>query len=139
MTASQGAVTLTLTVHDKFPRIDPDERYGKIPSPPSTVNTLPMTVSEEARERKFKLPWGAQSGSPTTGNEQIKRLEKEKEAEDFIASLAGRSLSIQRALVEKVFIKERRKVKFGLSSNKIMDLAIRRYSYKYVLSYERVY
>jgi hypothetical protein len=141
MSSNQG-VTLTLTVNEKLHRIDTrhsDEGYGSS-SPKSAFSTLPMTVSEDIQSpfrspsrsgsegRKFRLPW---TGGGITESEGMKRLDKEKEAEDFISSLSGRSLTIQLGIIEKILNKEKRKVKFGLSSNKIMDLAIRRYSYKY--------
>lgn len=78
--------------------------------------------------KRFRLPWGTMASDV----EQIKRLEKEQEAEDLISSFSGRSLTIQRAMIEKIWTKEKRKVKFGLSSGKLMDLAIRRYSYRSV-------
>ena len=141
-------ITLTLTVNEKkspvhrfetksIGSIGSDEGYGSS-SPNSAVMTLPITVSEHVRsaspssgERfKFRLPWGASSADD--GSDKAKRLENEKDAEEFIASLSGRSLTIQRMMVAKILNKEKRKVKFGLSSSKHMDLAIRRYSYKFV-------
>lgn len=138
-------ITLTLTVNDKKSpvhrfetrSIGSDEGYGSS-SPNSAIMTLPMTVSDEVRsaspssgERfKFRLPWGASS---TDGvSDKAKRLENEKDAEEFISSLSGRSLTIQRMMVAKILNKEKRRVKFGFSSGKYMDLAIRRYSYKFV-------
>jgi hypothetical protein len=138
--------TLTLTVGDKVPvpfhKIEArsiDEGYGSS-SPNSAASTLPMTVSEDvirsgsptsAEGWRFRLPWGAPS-PVDHGTEQATRLEKEKEAEEFISSLAGRSLSIQRIMIEKILKKEKRRVKFGFSSSKVMDLAIRRYTFKFV-------
>ena len=139
-------ITLTLTVNDKKSSplhrfetrsVGSDEGYGSS-SPNSAITTLPMTVSEDVRsacpssgERfKFRLPWGP--SSPDDGSDKMKRLEKERDAEEFISSLAGRSLTIQRTMVAKILNKEKRRVKFGFSSSKSMDLAIRRYSYKFV-------
>ena len=142
-------ITLTLTVsdkklpalHHKVERGSIDEGYGSS-SPNSATSTLPMTVSEVVRSGspssgdgtgwKFRLPWGAATSACDDGSEQGRRLENEKEAEEFILSLAGRSLTIQRAMVERILKKEKRRVKFGFSSSKVMDLAIRRYSYKCV-------
>ena len=137
-------ITLTLTVNDretkarkKFESRWSDEGYG---SDGNMGSSIPITVSEEVRSessfgsrrtgegRRFRLPWGDKEKA--SGDSQQTRLEKEREAEEFILSIAGRSLSIQKLMVEKVLNKEKRKVKFGLSSNKVMDLAIRRYSYK---------
>ena len=121
-------VTLTLTVHDKFLRpTSSNENFGG--SSPKGIPTFPMTVSE-GETRRFRLPWSNTNHGNSLENE-AKRLEKEREAEKYIESLSGRSLTIQRGMVEKVLNKEKRKVKFGLSSSKIMDLAIRRYTYKY--------
>ena len=134
------SVTLTLTVNEKLPyqRIETrhsDEGYGSS-SPKSALSTLPVSVTDETRRsasptsgegRRFRFRLG---GAPD-GTEPAKRLEKEKEAEDFIASLSERSLSIQRDILVKILNKEKRRIKFGLSSNKIMELAIRRYSYKF--------
>src|SRR5271168_4729968 len=154
-------VTLTLTVNEKARRIrgyDPPESSSKdiFPrnsSPNSGTSTLPLTISEdggssfrgmspsgsEARATstsRFRLTWNKdnRSSSISGGSGEVdpeRRLEKEKEAEDFLKGISGRSLSIQRMMVEKVLSKEKRKVKFGMSSNKLMDLAIRRYSFKY--------
>ena len=141
-------ITLTLTVNDrerknrkKFESRWSDEGYG---SEGGMGSSIPITVSEDIRSessfgsrgtgegRQFRLPWGGKQ-KLTGETEQARRLEKEKEAEDFIRSIAGRSLSIQKSMVEKVLNKEKRRVKFGLSSNKVMELAIRRYSYKLAL------
>lgn len=141
-------ITLTLTVNDREEKnrrkfIESrwsDEGYA---SETGMTSNIPITVSEEIRSdssfgsrgtgrdggRRFRLPWGEKG--VVDGSEQTRRLEKEREAEEFILSIAGRSLSIQKMMVEKVLTKEKRRVKFGLSSNKVMDLAIRRYSFKF--------
>jgi len=154
-------VTLTLTMNEKARRIqryDPPEPrskdiYPRNSSPNSGTSTLPLTVSEDGGSSfrgmspsgselrststsRFRLPWNRDTrGSSISGSDAVdpqRRLEKEKEAEDFLKGISGRSLSIQRMMVEKVLSKEKRKVKFGMSSGKLMDLAIRRYSFKYV-------
>jgi hypothetical protein len=136
-------VTLVFTVGGNVttPRkresLTSDEGYGSSSPTFSAVPTLPMTISESCEEskpvpkggRKFRLPWG---NGRLTDSEQVKRREKEKQAEDYILSLAGRSLAIQLENVEKMLNKEKRRVQFGFVSSRIMDLAIRRYSYKYV-------
>jgi hypothetical protein len=145
MARGQG-VTLTLTVHeDKFLRpVSPSTTVGSSFSEGRrSPAMLPMTVSDSSEPKRFRMPWRSSSygdmrnggaKSPATPEIESKRLEKEREAEAYIESQSGRSLSIQRSFVEKALNKERRKVKFGLSSSKIMDLAIRRYAYKYVPS-----
>jgi hypothetical protein len=131
-------VTLTLTVNESFDRAvsrGSDEGYSSSSPVTDAMSTLPMTVPEETQSVspvphegwKFRLPWSGHSH----GVEHLKRLEKEKEADNFIYSLRGRSLKIQRTMIEKVLNKEKRRVKFGLASNKSLDLAIRRYSFKY--------
>ena len=149
-------ITLTLTVNDREEKnrrklIESrwsDEGYA---SETGMTSSIPITVSEEIRSessfgsrgtgaeggRRFRLPWG-EKNAVTGGTEQTKRLEKEKEAEEFIRGISGRSLSIQKSMVEKVLNKEKRRVKFGLSSSKIMDLAIRRYSFKYAAPYRGI-
>jgi hypothetical protein len=135
-------VTLTLTVDEHRLRAESrssDEGYGSS-SPISAVSTpmttLPLTIPEKSPSlsplegKRFRVPWGRSSN----GDEELRRLEKEKEAEDYISSLSGRSLTIQYAALDKVLNKEKRRIKFGLSSKGIMDLAIRRYSYKYFLA-----
>ena len=116
-----------------------DEGYGSSSPPNSAMSTIQMTIPERPGSpsptthsqgsKKFKFGWGNGRGDGMP--DEVKRLEKEKEAEEFIQSLSGRSLSIQLALLERVLTKEKRRVKFGLASSKIMDLAVRRYSYKY--------
>lgn len=131
-------VTLTLTVNEKFDRVGSrgsDEGYGSSSPVSEAMSTLPMTVPEEAQSVspvinegwRFRLPWGGHGH----GAEHLKRVEKEKEAEDFIYSLRGRSLKIQYSVIEKVLNKEKRRAKFGLASKTSLDLAIRRYSFKY--------
>jgi hypothetical protein len=134
-------VTLTLTVKEKSPLRRIAHQYDDTESESSSEyagdSTVPMTVFEDtipndSREgrRLFRVPWGTSAGS-NEDDIQARRLEKEKEAEDHISSLAGRSLSIQKGVLDKVLSKEKRKVKFGLSSGKVMDLAIRRYTFKF--------
>jgi hypothetical protein len=138
--------TLTLTRNDdyKVPIIHldqtslEDEGYGSSSPPNSAMSTIQMTIPERPGSpspttnsegsKKFKFRWGNGRGDGVP--DQVKRLEKEKEADEFIQSLSGRSLSIQLAMLDRVLTKEKRRVKFGLASSKIMDLAIRRYSYK---------
>jgi len=115
-----------------------DEGYGSSSPPHSAMSTIPLTIPERpgspsptthsAGSKKFRFPWG--HGSANNIPDQVKRLEREKEADEFIQSLSGRSLSIQLAMLDRVLTKEKRRVNFGLSSSKIMDLALRRYSYK---------
>jgi hypothetical protein len=138
--------TLTLTRNDyKTPIVHldqaslEDEGYSSSSPPHSAMSTIQMTIPERPGspssttysqgKKKFKFGWGNRPGDGIP--DQVKRLEKEKEADDFIQSLSGRSLSIQLAMLERILTKEKRRVKFGLGSSKIMDLAIRRYSYKY--------
>jgi hypothetical protein len=138
-------ITLTLTLNKKRSpihrfetrSIGSDEGYGSS-SPNSAITALPMTILEDGQsaspssgERfKFRLPWGTKSMDDES--DKMKKLENERDAEEFISSLSGRSLSIQRIMVAKILNKEKRRMKFGLSSSKNMDLAIRRYSYKFV-------
>lgn len=135
-------VTLTLTVKEKSPlrrianRYDDEESESH--SQYAGESTVPMTVFEDVSpsdpkegKRLFRVPWGTSAGG-SDDDIQAKRLEREKEAEAYISSLSGRSLTIQKATLDKVLSKEKRKVKFGLSSSKIMDLAIRRYTFKFV-------
>ena len=132
-------VTLVFTVGEKnsvkTESLISDEGYGSS-SPTSAIMpmpSLPMTISEEIapptpkETKRFRLPWG------NGWVDQTKRREKEMEAEDMISSWSGRSLNIQLENVEKILNKEKRRVQFGLSSSRVMDLAIRRYSYKYIL------
>ena len=145
-------ITLTLTVKDrdeknrrKFESRWSDEGYG---SESGMGSSIPITVSEEIRSdssfgsrgtgerRRFRLPWGREKTveeKAAGGTDQTRRLDQEREAEEFILSISGRSLITQKSMVEKVLKSEKRRVKFGLSSNKVMDLAIRRYSYKFPL------
>jgi hypothetical protein len=151
MAALDREYTLTLTRNNtKFSRYAgettsvEDEGYGSSSPPQSAMSTIPMTIRERPtlRDRpgsppsptshsegskKFRFPWG--HGSKDIPD-QMKRLIKEREAEEYIQSLSGRSLSIQLAMLVRVLTKEKRKVKFGFSSSKVMDVALRRYSYK---------
>jgi len=132
-------VTLMLTVDEKSlaergrsESATTDEGYASS-SPTMGVSSLPLTISDsrsprEGGGKKFRFGWGGE----VKGSEQLKRLEKEKEAEKLIASWSGRSLTIQLEQVKKVLNKEKRRIQFGIASNRIMDLALRRYSYKYV-------
>jgi hypothetical protein len=135
-------VTLMLTMDKTLTCASPNTSDDEIRSSSSThrMNTLALTVSESGREspsstlsggKRFKLPWP--TSTSLSENEQFKRMENEKDAEEFISSISGRSLIIQRTMIEKILNKEKRKLKFGLLSNKLMDLAIRRYSFKYNL------
>jgi hypothetical protein len=147
MMAQREQYTLTLTRNDyKTPIVHlhqtslEDEGYGSSSPPNSAMSTIQMTIPERPGSpsptthsqgnKKFKFGWG-NNGRGDGIPDQVKRLEKEKEADEFIQSLSGRSLSIQLAMLERVLTKEKRRAKFGLSSSKIMDLALRRYSYKY--------
>jgi hypothetical protein len=135
-------VTLVFTVGGKnsvkAESLISDEGYGSSSPTSATMPmpSLPMTILEEGKSlapptpketKRFRLPWG--NGCV----DQAKRREKEMEAEDMISSWSGRSLNIQLENVEKILNKEKRRVQFGLSSSRVMDLAIRRYSYKYIL------
>lgn len=140
--------TLTLTRRDyKTPIVHvlpdqaslEDEGYGSSSPPNSSMSTMQMTIPERPGSpspttysrgnKKFKFGWGNGRGDGVP--DQVKRLEKEKEADELIQSLSGRSLSIQLTMLERILTKEKRRVKFGLSSSKVMDLGLRRYSYKY--------
>ena len=100
-------ITLTLTVNEKS-RMETtsifDEGY-RSGSPYSEISALPYTVSKDVVTSpswgegwKFRFPWGA---SMDNGSDQVTRLEREKEAEEFISSLGGRSLTIQQAILAK--------------------------------------
>lgn len=129
-------VTLVFTVDEnKAESLVSDEGYGSSTSPTfATMPTLAMTVPEEVKRpssteggRRFRLPWG---NGELSAADQEKRREKEEQAEALISSWSGRSLAIQLEHVEKILNKEKRRVQFGIASSKIMDLAIRRYSFK---------
>jgi hypothetical protein len=137
----QEEVRLTLTVQDRFEKaagvqttfLGDERSVGR-----RTVSSLPMTVEEKAQgegwfARLRNSGERKRPGSTSSEEEEGKRREKEKEAEEFISSLVHRSLTIQYAMLEKTLSKEKRRIKFGLSSAKFMDLAIRRYTYKSLL------
>ena len=137
----QEEITLTLTVHEKgemymrgIESRGSDEGYASA-SPLSGISTMvPMTIPEEritspTGERWLsRLRWKNHSEE---GVEEERRREKEREAEKQIATNSQRSLTFQKEVLQKILNKEKRRIKFGLVSGKLMELAIRRYSFKY--------
>jgi hypothetical protein len=134
-------VTLTLTVHEKGQMSlrgesrASDEGYAS-GSPISAKSTvLPMTIPE-GRIQRTNSPsangqgWLSRFKKDSPNVEEDKRREKEQEAEEYIAAFSGRSLTIQREALQKTLNKEKRRIKFGVVSGKLMELAIRRYSFK---------
>jgi len=131
-------VSLTLTVHEKQMAMrgigsrGSDEGYASC-SPVSAKSTMvPMTIPEERRKSPStpgegwlsRLRWGQ------VDVEDEKRREKEQQAEKYLTSFSGRSLTIQKEMLQRTLNKEKRRIKFGLVSGKLMELAMRRYSYK---------
>lgn len=149
--SSTSEVTLTLTVHEKqdmsmmtttrgVESRGSDEGYASA-SPLSAKSTVvPMTIPEKQQQiqrtdspSSMEAGWLSRFKRSQTNVEEDRRRGKEQEAEEYIASFSGRSLSIQKELLQKTLNKEKRRIKFGLVSGKLMELAIRRYSYKYPL------